>query len=78
MAKENRTVRTPLEVESYYYEDSSKRNFSVTQEYLQALPMDWRRHWMYLDWNLVFPPEPEIIEPEIEELETVDMFALNQ
>ena len=53
------SARTPLEVESYYYSDSRK-NFSVTQEYLQALPMDWRRHWPYLDWEKVFPPE----EPE--------------
>ena len=76
MAKDNNTVRTPLEVESYYYADGRK-NFSVTQDYLQALPEDWRRHWMYLDWNLVFPPESEIIEEEIEELEPVDIFTLN-
>ncbi len=83
MARDNTFERPQNDVYSFYYTDG-RINASVPQDYLLALPLHYRRHWMYLDWDLVFPPEePEspdnvlsIVSRESEVYQ--DLFKLNQ
>ncbi len=65
---EQQISRPPKEVYNFYYTDG-RINPSVPNEYLAALPMHFRRHWPYLDWELCFPQiEEEVLDiPELSE-----------